>query len=228
MKADEVTVSKHTTVTRMDVPPSGGAVLVVVFWTALLFFVAVAISNLVDYASVPLFAIVLSVLFLLIVTISITVSIRDEHGLRLFMVNRMASIAAHHFVETTSLHGDDMVRFRFTLLGINFNQLEIRRAKLASVVWSSGQATSMAGHDMNDWNVVVWFNRKGSKRWISASEYREEDLHVVGPSGPKQEAAALGGSLVDFFRSAGIELHPTKNDCEFATRKHSTPLQDHI
>ena len=135
------------------------------------------------------------------------------------MVNRMASIAAHHFVETASLHGDDMVRFRFTLLGINFNQLEIRRAKLASVVWSSGQATSMAGHDMNDWSVAVWYNLKGSKRWASASSYGEEARHGVGPVGPKHEVAALGASLVDFFRSAGIELHPTKHERTFTTRK---------
>ena len=72
---------------------------------------------------------------------------------------------------------------------------------------------------MNDWQVNVWYNRKGSKRWTSVSAYREEDVHGVGPDGPKHEAVALGGSLVDSFRSVGIELHPMKNECEFTTRK---------
>ena len=112
-----------------------------------------------------------------------------------------------------------MVRFRFTLLGCDFNHLQIRRAKLASLAWSSGQATSLAGHDMNDWQGNVWYNRKGSKRWTSVSGYREEALHFVGPSGPKHEAVALGASLVDFFRSVGIELHPMKNERELTTRK---------
>ncbi len=221
------TPNKHTTVARMDVPRPTGAGFTIVLSTIVLFFVAIAISNLVDYESVPLFAIVLSVLWLLIVATTITVGIREEHGLRLYILNRLATVSAHHFVEILPQHGDDlMVRFGFTLLGGDFNQLQIRRAKLASVEWSSGQATSLAGHDMNDWEVHLWYGCKGSKRWTSSSGYREEALHVVGPHGPKQEAGALGESLVDFFRSAGIDLHPTKNECEFSTRP--TPLQDHI
>ena len=73
--------------------------------------------------------------------------------------------------------------------------------------------------DMNDWDVHVWYDRKGSKRWTSASSFREEAGFVFETAGPKHEAAALEASLVDFFRSAGIELHPTKNECEFSTRK---------
>ena len=212
--------NKHTNVARMDIPSSGSAVFDIVFSTVLGFFVAVAISNLVNYESAPLYAIILSVFWLLIVTIGIIVSIRDERGLRLFIVNRLANLSTHQFVEIIPKHGDDlMLRFGFTLLGRDFNHLQIRRATLASVRWSSGQATSLASHDMKDWHVNVWYNRKGSKRWTSASAYREEAAHGIGPSGPKHEAVALGGSLVDFFRSAGIELHPTKDEGEFTTRK---------
>ncbi len=221
MKADEVTLSnKHTTVARIEIPRSGGAVFVIVFSTVLVFFVGVAISNLLNHESVPLFAIILSVLWLLIVASGITMGILEERGLRRFIINRLANVSAHQFVEITPQHGDDlMVRFGFILLGRDFIHLQIRRAKLASVAWSSGQATSLAGHDMNDWEVHLWYGCKGSKRWTSSSGYREEALHVVGPHGPKQEAGALGESLVDFFRSAGIDLHATKDECEFSTRK---------
>ena len=204
----------------MDLPRPEGAVFEIVVSTVVVVFVAVAISNLVDYEFVPLYAIVLSVLWLLIVAIGLSVSIREDRGLRLFIINRLAGLSAHQFVEILPRQGDDLVvRFGFTLLGGDFNQLQIRRAKLASVEWCSGQATSLAGHDMNDWEVHLWYGCKGSKRWTSSSGYREEALHVVGPHGPKQEAGALGESLVDFFRSAGIDLHPTKNECEFTTRK---------
>ena len=204
----------------MDIASSGSAVFDIVVATVVVFFVAVAISNLVDYESAPLYAIILSVLWLLIVATSIKMSIHDDRGLRLFIIISLANLSVHQFVEISPQRGDDlMVRFGFTLLGHDFNHLQIRHAKLASVAWRSGQATSLAGHEMNDWYVNVWYNRKGSRRWTSDSGYREEAAHGVGRSGPKHEADALGGSLVDFFRSAGIELHPTKNECEFTTRK---------
>ena len=210
------TPNKHTTVARMDIPRSSGAVFFIVSSTFLGFFVAVALSNLVGYESVPLYAIVLSVLWLLMVASGLSVSILDDRGLRLFIINRLADLSAHQFVEIIPQHGDDLtVRFGFTLFGRDFNHLQIRRAKLASVEWSPGQATSLAGHDMNDWDVSVWYDCKGSKRWFSASDYREEAVHGVGPAGQKHEAAALGAALVDFFRSAGIELHPTKSECAF-------------
>ena len=207
-------------VARIDIPRASSAVFDIVFSTVLVSFVALAISNLVDHESVPLYSIILSVLWLVIVAGGITRGISDERGLRLFIISRLADLSAHQFVEIIPQHGDDlMVRFGFTLLGRDFNYLQIRRAKLVSVGWSSGQATSMAGQDMNDWQVNVWYNHKGAKRWTSDSAYVEEAWHGLGPSGRKDEAAALGGSLVDFFRSAGIELHPMKNECEFTTRK---------
>ena len=113
-----------------------------------------------------------------------------------------------------------MVRCGHTLLGHDFNHIPIRRAELTSVEWRSGQATSLAGgHDMNDWAVFVWYDREGAQRWTSASSFREEAGVVFELDGPKHEAAALAGSLVDFFRSEGIELHPVKDKCEFTTRK---------
>ena len=212
------TPNKHTTVARMDIPRSESAVFDIVFPTVVVFFVAVAISNLVDYESVPLYSIIFSVLWLLIVATIIKVRILDERGVHQFIKNRLADLSAHRFVELIPQHGDDlMVRFGFTLLGREFNHLQIPRATLASVRWSSGQATQLSGHDMNDWSVVVCYNRKGSGKTI-VSDHRE-DVEVVGPDGPKREAAALGASLVDFFRSAGIELHPMKNECGFSTRQ---------
>ncbi len=205
----------------MDIPRSSGAVFFIVSSTFLGFFVAVAISNLVDHEFVPLYAIILSVVWLLwVATFSIVVftfDIREAGGLRLFIINFLAMLSAHHFVEIIPQHGDDLiVRFRFTLLGHHFINLQIHRTELASVTWCSGQATSLAGQDMNDWQVHVSYDRKAKKR-TSLSDY--QPLHIVGPPGPKHEAAALGGSLVDFFRSAGIELHPMKKKCGFTTRQ---------
>jgi len=89
----------------------------------------------------------------------------DERGLHQFIKDHLASLSTHRFVEFIPQHGDDLtVRFGFTLLGRDFEHLQIRRATLASVQWGSGQATSLAGHDMNDWSVVVCYNHKGSKK----------------------------------------------------------------
>ncbi len=205
----------------MDIPRSEGAVFEIVFCTVVVVFVAVAISNLVDYAWVPLYAIILSVVWLLIVAsfsiVGFTLNIREAGGLRPFIINRLATLSAHHFVEIIPQHGDDlMVRFRFTLLGRHFNNLPMRRTELASVYWCSGQTTQLVGHDMNDWQVHVLYDCKAKKR-TSLSDYQA--VHIVGPPGPKHEAAALGASLVDFFRSAGIELHPEKDERGFTTRQ---------
>ncbi len=212
------TQNKHTTVARMDLPRPEGAVFEIVVSTVVVVFVAVAISNLVDYEFVPLYAIILSVVWLLIVASQITTLIYDAGGFRPFIINHLDTLSAHHFVEIIPQHGDDlMVRFRFTLLGRHFNSLQIRRAELASVYWCSGQTTQLVGHDMNDWQVLVSYDCRSQKwtpvQWTSVSGHQA--VHLVGPSGPKHEAAALGASLVDFFRSAGIELHPEKNECGF-------------
>ncbi len=223
------TQNKHTTVTRMDLPRSESAVFEIVCCTVVVVFVAVAISNLVDYAWVPLYAIILSVVWLLwVATFSIvgfTLNIREAGGLRPFIINFLAMLSAHHFVEIIPQHGDDLaVRFRFTLLGHHFINLQIHRTELASVTWRSGQATSLAfGEDMNDWQVHVLYDCKARKR-TSVSDYRA--AHIVGPPGPKHEAAALGGSLVDFFHSAGIELHPTKDESGFTTRKQDEAVAE--
>ena len=156
----------------MDVPGSSDAVIYIVASTFLGVFVAVAISNLVDYESVPLYAIILSVLWLLIVTSGLTVSISDDGGLRRFITNRLSDLSAQQFIEIIPQQGDDlMVRFGVTLLGRDFNHVQIRRAELASVEWRSGQATSLAPHDMDDWSVNVWYDCKGSKRWFSAPDF---------------------------------------------------------
>ena len=213
------TPSKHTTVARMDIPRSGGAVPVSIFSAFMAFFVAVAIFNLVHYELVSLFAIILSALWLLLVVFWIITFILEEGGLRLFVMNLLAKFSAHQFVEIVPQQGDDpIVRFRFTLLGCTFNHLQIRPAELAFVRWSAGQATGLTGRDMDDWHVTLWYNRKRYKRGDD-TDTREKLLHFIGPEGPKCEADALGGSLVDFFRSVGLELHPTKNECEFAAQE---------
>ncbi len=209
----------------MDISSSGSAVFDIVVSTVVVFFVAVAISNLVDYESLPLYAIIFSVLWLLIVATSIKVSILDERGLHQFIRDRLANLSAHRFVEFIPQHGDDlMVRFRFTLLGRHFNSLQVRRTELASVYWCSGQTTVLAGQDMNDWQVHVVYDGRSQKKWTCVSGHQA--VHLVGPSRPRHEAAALGASLVDFFRSAGMELHPEKNECGFTTRKQDDAVAE--
>ena len=80
------TPNQHTAVARMDISSSGSAVFDIVVSTVVVFFVALAISNLVDYESVPLYAIICSVLWLLIVATHIKVAILDERGLHEFML----------------------------------------------------------------------------------------------------------------------------------------------
>lgn len=209
--------------TRMELPRPDGAIFIAIFSTIIAFFVAVAFYNLAHYRVFPVYAIVLSIIWLLIVTASVYCGITEEHGVRNFVCNRMAPFSRHHFVEALQRAGaGQVVRFCFTFFNRRFTLLEIPSSKIASIKWSAGQATSLAGRDMEDWHVVVWYHRNGSKRWTTADDYREEALHIVGPSGPKTKTARTGQALVAFLESRGVIFVPASNKCEFTTSDPGT------
>jgi hypothetical protein len=205
---------------RMELPRPDGDISGVVSSMIIVFFVVVAFFNLANYRILPVYPIVLSVIWLLIVALGLLMIFSEvyEHGIRQFVVVQLAPFSPHHFIEAPQQVGDDqIVRFGFILFKRQFIQLQISRAEIASIEWSSGQSTSLAGRDMNDWHAVVWFHRQGSKRAITTGSCREDTPHLVGSAGPRTEAAATSRALVAFLESAGIAFRPSPNECGFST-----------
>ena len=210
---------QYSVVDRMAVPATGDAIFDSVFTAVLAFFVAVALFDLANYEVMPLYVTVLSLLWLLIVTGGLTLGILDEGGIRRFLLNRLAAYSADHFTEVIRGDGNDLtVRFGFTVRKRRFIQSQIAGAAITSVAWNTGQATSLAGRDMNDWHVILWYHRKGSKRWTETG-CGEEDLRIVGPMDAKTNTVAFGKSFVAFLCAAGIELNATEDECVFSTQQ---------
>lgn len=123
----------------------------------------------------------------------------------------MGRLFERHFVDAipaTSARRE--IHFGFVLLGHRFIQCTFVIDQIESVEWHTGQASDMAGHDMNDWHVALWFDHndpikgEGRRKWNLRKP--EQEVYVVGPSAPREHAEALGRRFVRFLRAAGACL----------------------
>lgn len=131
-------------------------------------------------------------------------------GLRSFLLGQLG-LFGQHFFEWGPPDGEPRdVRFGFQLLGHRFLEKRIPLDKIESVEWCTGQATDIAGREMNDWQVWVWFDHDDPKRGEAQRKRRyrkpDQDLYGVDPSGPRDRTEALCLSLVSLLRRAGVDL----------------------
>jgi hypothetical protein len=178
-----------------------------------IFFVALAIVNLSNNEGV-----IFSYLWLGLVTLLIGNAVIEEHGVFRFLINRLGDWFGSPFVEAHS--GE--VHFGFHWLGLRFIQQRIPIERIELVEWSTGQATAMAGYDRDDWHVILWFDHADPTRAEIQQRrgHRKpgQDLHIVGPDGPKARTEAFGLSLVAFLRTAGADLIPGDTSTCFVRR----------
>jgi hypothetical protein len=98
----------------------------------------------------------------------------------------------------------------FRLFGSTIIQCRVPEVDLVSLGWSTGQASEMAGRDVNDWSVVLWCLHHDLQK-----EAREREHHyrrpgqmpvIIGPSRSKVATEALGQRVISFLREAGISV----------------------
>ena len=101
------------------------------------------------------------------------------------------------------------VGFGYELFGRRFLKQAIRVDRIETVEWRTGQATDVAGRDMNDWHVFVCYDHcdpaKSEKRRKWAKK-PDQDVYVLGLSTRKEKIEALGMELVAFLQAAGASL----------------------
>jgi hypothetical protein len=149
---------------------------------------------------------------------------RREGGFRGFLISQMGDLFGRRFTKASPADAQPKdVCFGFDLLGHRFIQQCFPIDSIESVEWRPGQATGMAGRDMNDWTVFIWFDHhdpetsEKQKRRKHRKPYQK--IYCVGPSTRKERTEALGLSLVAFLRDAGADLVPADiPDC-FARRE---------
>jgi hypothetical protein len=144
-------------------------------------------------------AVIPSLIWLFFVVVMIRSSAQRDGGLCPFLANVIGGLLGKQFVEwNPNDFQPQCIRFGFQLLSHRFIQKTVQRDKIESVSWHTGQASGMAGRDVGDWTVWIYFD-SGDKN----SDHR---FYGVGPAVRKERAEALGSSLISFLRSAGVDL----------------------
>jgi len=144
-------------------------------------------------------AVIPSLIWLAFVIMCIKSSAQQDGGLRPFLINVMGDLFGKKFVEWNPNDPQPQcVRFGFQLLGRRFIQKSFQINKIESVSWHTGQASSMAGRELNDWKV-----------WMYCDSGVQKPDHInygIGPAMRKSRTEALGLSLISFLRNAGVDL----------------------
>jgi hypothetical protein len=208
----------------MTIPSSRGETL----WTGFLSFIVVVFGILAVLNLANLVAIIPSVIWLLIVTWIVWSGCRDAGGIRRYFCDWLGVFAGRRFaISANDDTGQPAVRFGYELFGRRFYERTIPLNRIESVEWSPGQATSMAGRDMKDWSVALWYDhgdREKSKKHHMLRK-PDQDVYIVGPSRPKEDTAALGEDFLSFLRAIGSTLLQGDTDSLYVREISKTNIQ---
>jgi hypothetical protein len=196
---------------QMKIPKPRSEILASVLITAFVaFFVALSVVNLMRRdAMIP------SAIWLLLVTAVIFTGCRVE-GTRTVLRGFLGSFASTQFVERAAGEGQRAeVCFGYRLFGHRFFHLRLPIDKIRSVEWHTGQSSSLAGRDMNDWLVALWFDQDDPAKRVEGTRKPDQDVYIVGPSGKREETAAFGLRFVEFLRESGVPLVLGMDDSTF-------------
>jgi hypothetical protein len=206
------TGSGETPVARMRLSPEGTACGVGCAVLFIGFFVWLAISNLLA-PSTPLIGHAASILWLAIVAFVLFAAI-FQVGLRMSAIEILGAFAKYHFVELRREGDRVVIGFGYQLFGRTLYYLQIEGEWVVSVNMNTGQATNLAGRDMNDWHVALWY-RDPNVLPKPGPYSLDRELYLVGRAGAKAPTAEFLQAFVAFLRAGGVELHPTEKDTEF-------------
>lgn len=191
---------------EMPIPKSRSVVVIQFVMTVIVVsFSLLAVVNLCSGV-----ALIASLFWLAFVTTIICSGSRQEEGMRPFFISLIGDLFGRRFVEWSPADGQpNCIRFGFQLFSRRFVQKSIRIDRIESVEWHTGQAADMAGRDMNDWRIVIWFSHDDTARIEARRKWPRkigQYLYGVGPSDRKERTEMLGLALVSFLRSAGADL----------------------
>ncbi len=206
----------------MTIPRSRSDDIFTIFFTVIstivvTFFVVFALIDICHGESL-----IASSLWLALVALKIRWALQHDGGLRKLLINMLGDMGGRRFAEVGLAETQSpVIHFGFHLFGRCFIQKTIYLHDIESVEWNTGQGTYLAGRDMNDWHVVIWFDHHDPKKseQKSTSWKADQDLYLVGLSGHKDKTEAFGLSLVAFLREAGAALIPSPMPTRFIRRQ---------
>jgi hypothetical protein len=208
-------------VPRMPVPAPGegcGVVLLVLFLAGT---VALAVYNLSDYPDLPFLGLVASVLWLALVSFTFVTGVWVAGGLWMSAVHALGEFSPAHFVEARRAGDQTVIGFGYELFGRRFYYLRLDPARVESVVMNTGQATALAGRDMNDWSVVVWYWKSDVPPPEPDPNLNDREVYIPGPAHARATTEEFFRPFVAFLRAAGVPLEPTEKETAFRVARPS-------
>lgn len=202
---------------ELRVPQRNGSAAAIIGYSFLLFFSYLAIRNLFLIQQLSLLLRMASLLWLLLVLTGAILSIVYDGGISQFLINRLGAFSNHQVVRASPDGSAETISFGFLMFGRFLSYLVVDVRAISSIGWNSGQGTAMAGRDLNDWTVVIWYHSARRRNTRPYPGMRDEEVFVIGESGTKASAEAFGSKLVEFLMSVGIELKPGRSEREFNT-----------
>lgn len=213
-------------IARMDVPPEGAACGVVFLVLFVGFFVALAVYHIANFSETHIVGVVAAVLWLAFVILASWAAIHSAGGMRVSAIATLGEFSSRPFVEVSRDGDRTVIAFGYELFRRRFYYLRVERERIVSVEMNTGQATALAGRDMNDWSVILWYRDPTCTPPRKHVEgVRDDEVHIVGPAQAKAITAEFFAAFVAFLRAAGVELHSTAKGNEFrAVRQGADPI----
>jgi hypothetical protein len=185
-----------------------------VVWVVVAVSLVLATVNLFLWRSIPVFSLVASILWLVFVAFMIRSAIRNAGSIRQFVIEAVSVLARKQFVVAVNRPQGLAICFCYEFCGRRYHVVEIPAESIESLDWSQGQASSLAGRDMDDWQVYLWYHPRDRRHPLFPG-MRTADPHVVGPPRAREFTDRFGHEFRLFLKSVGIQLNHTKNETEF-------------
>lgn len=171
---------------------------------------AMALSNLVNQV-----AMLPSGLWIGLVSFLLIVNLR-EVGFRAFCISLLAAFCRRQSLRVRAATDGPELEVGFKLLAVNVVERRIPADDLVTIEWNTGQASDMAGRDVGDWSVLIWYRHRDFAREARERELGRrrpgEAVLAIGPPQPKQIAESLGHHVLAFLHNRGIAVSTTLHD----------------
>jgi hypothetical protein len=166
--------------------------------------VTFAIQNLINRI-----ALIPSILWLTLLTLALISSLR-EAGFVSFCRGIVIAFCRRQFLEVKS--SSERKRLEIGSKAFAFDLVEHRIAAddLVELTWRPGQGSDMAGRDVGDWSLFLWY-RHGDQALAALQKRRlhprpEERVVVIGTPQARETAEQLARDVWKFLSESGVSV----------------------
>jgi hypothetical protein len=155
-------------------------------------------------------AVLPSLLWILLLALAAGTAIRKS-GVRGFLVGIVSAFSGTQVLQVRPSADEPAslgIGFRLCRHTVIERQIPIR--DIASIHWSTGQASDLARHDVNDWTVRVWYWHRDHEREFTEQKRglrrAGQAVLIIGPPRVRHVTEALGQEVSNFLSDAAIPV----------------------